>query len=147
MTRTPRLIGRILLTEEQGREISDGGELVVPQVQFRAHCRQPAHLGDFLWCQEPYHEWSPSRWGSQRMHGIQAGPRFRRRTPDHIKGNECRYVYHTDGSRLPRAFSRATLEIRGFDTAARTITCRVHLVPVDELLTARRAGGGGRRAA
>lgn len=135
MTRAHAVIGRIRLTEDQATPLSAGAVLVVGREQFRAHCRRRAQIGDLLWVQEPYHEWTPARWGSPTAAAIVAGPRFGTPTPKHIGGNPCRHRY-CDGRKLPRQFSRATLEIVGFDPTVQSVTLRAHMVQIDAFLAA-----------
>jgi hypothetical protein len=137
MKRIPRLIGRVLLTEGQGRALAEGATVNLPRMQFRALCRAPAHIGDFLWVQEPYHEYLPkNQWNAQSVHGIVPGPRLGTPIPAHI-ARAAHTSKYRDGSRLPRCLSRCTLEIVGMMDEDAGIVCVAHMVQVNEFMQAR----------
>ena len=87
--------------------------------------------------QEPFHEWTPTRFGSQTLFGIVAGQRFGNvQPPEHLRNRNCRR-YYRDGSRLPRVFSRAILEIVSVREMPPGLVCRAIMANIDEFFSAK----------
>jgi hypothetical protein len=130
-----KVLGRVLVTEQQQRKLAPGATLDIPRAQFRALVRAKAHIGDLLWVQEPYWEYLPkNRFTSQTVHGIVPCAAFERHERPKSAGNGPVRRKFRDGSRLPRVLSRYTLEIQAVLPDQSGIRCTAHLMQIDTFL-------------
>ncbi len=135
-----RLIGRVLLTSDQGKALENGARVILPMPQLRRYVRPSPRLHDVIWVQEPYVEFMPrNRWVSQTLYAIVPGYFLNVKTPAHLKGQPTRTKLH-DGKYLPRSLSRATLEVSAVLESPPAVACIVHMLQVDKFLESVIAG-------
>lgn len=132
----PKILGRVVLTERQARNLAEGVKLFIPGDQIRQHIKRPCTPGDFIWVQEPYYHCLPrNRWSCQTINTILPGPRIGMKFPEWIRKLPHRAVYK-NGSQMPKSESRSTLVVEALGTDQDGVWCVIRMQQIDMLVAA-----------
>jgi hypothetical protein len=123
-----KIVGRVLITEGQGRQLTAGGTFDVPAGQFRQNIAGVFGIGDLAWVQEPYFAVMPK--SLAYASGVLVGPhgRSRNRMPKRMNLERSKLARET-GKYLRRVDSCVTLEVMGIVEGA--VRCLTHFEQVD----------------
>lgn len=134
----PKILGRILFSHTQARDVSNGSTIDIPAVQFHANVKVPGQIGDLVWVQEPWRAVVPKKPGFS--YGIIVGPIGRARSP-RLSPRVClqeSVLQQEPAKYLRRKDSCLTLEVMGFSTEGQ-YRCLAHFENIDAFVKARTA--------